>query len=111
VRILHGIRLHWRRHTPIGVSLPQHGIDGASQYFAVRVLCRLLLLRLRIGGVKRHVIALGAKLRDTLFKLGDGGGHVGEFDDICLRSEAYLPKMGKVIRDTLVGLQFFGELR
>mmetsp|Transcript_2304 Transcript_2304/g.6413 ORF Transcript_2304/g.6413 Transcript_2304/m.6413 type:complete len:658 (-) Transcript_2304:455-2428(-) len=67
-----GVLLHRGRHPPVGVTLAQHGVHCTPEHLGVGRRHLLLLLRLGLGDVVRHVVALRLQLRNRVLELGHG---------------------------------------
>ncbi len=94
----------------VGVSLAEDGVDGGAHYFCVSGAGVFFL----IGGcVFREVWdgeAFFLEFFDGFFELRDGGGDVGEFDDVGIGPQGHLTEFGKVVGDLLIGWEEVGEL-
>ena len=95
----------WLIHT-----LTENRVDCGSKHLGIDSLDGLLLGVLGVGGVIGDVVALGLELGDALEELGDGGGDVGQLDDVALGGLGQLSQGGQLVRDPLLGLQSVGEV-
>ena len=89
----------------MSLTLTEDGIDSRSQDLGVDSLDSLLLRVLGVSGVVGHVVSLGLKLGNALEQLGDGGGDVGQLDDVTLGGLGELAQGAQLVRDPLLGSQ------
>ena len=91
-------------------TFTEHGVDSRSKNLSVHSLDGLLLCVLGVGGVVGDVVALGLELGDALEQLGDGGGDVGQLDDVPLGGLGQLSQGSQLIRDPLLRCESLGEM-
>ena len=77
--------LHRWSTATVRVAFPKYRIHGRSQNLGIGCLGGLFLSILWVGGVVGNVVTLGLELCDALQQLRDGGGDVGQLDDVPLR--------------------------
>ena len=102
VGMLLGVGLDRGRRPPVGVTLPQDGVQRAARHLLVAGLDLLLLGGGRLVGVLRQRVALGLELLDRRLELGDRGADVRELDDVGLRPVDQLPELGQRVADPLL---------
>ena len=92
------------------LTFAQHGVDSGAQDLGVDSLDGLLIGVLGVGRVVRDIVALGLQLSDALQQLGDGGGDVGQLDDVPLGGLGQLSQGSQLIRDPLLRCESLGEV-
>lgn len=110
MRVLLRVVLNGLGGAAVGVALAQDRVDGRSLDLVVAGLDVLVLVRLRLLRVVGEVEALGLQFGDRGLELRDGGGDVGELDDVGLGGLGELPEFGQCVGDLLVGRETIGEL-
>ena len=94
----------------VSLTLTEDGVDSRSQDLSVDSLDGLLLGVLGVSGVVGHVVALGLELGNALEQLGDGGGDVGQLDNVTLGSLGELAQGTQLVRDPLLGSHSVAEV-
>ena len=110
VRVLAGVVLDRQRRAAVRVALAQDRVDGRALGLVVARPGVLLLVGLRVVGVVRQVVALLLQLLDRGLELRDGGGDVGQLDDVGLGRLRQRAQLGERVVDPLVLAQAIGEL-
>ena len=110
MRFLPAEPFHRCRGPAVGISFPQHRVDGAAEHPGKAGLQFFFGVVFRRLGIVRDGIALFLQLLDRRFQLRDGGADVGQFDDIGLRQLDKYAKFRQVIRDFLTVAQFIREI-
>ena len=94
----------------IGVALAQDRVDGRALDLVVARAGVLLLVRLRVLRVVGEVVALVLELLDRGLELRDGGGDVGQLDDVGLGLRGQLTQLGERVVEALLVGEAVGEL-
>ena len=94
----------------VRVPLAQHRVHGRTEAHREPLLQRPLGVVLRLLGVVGDVVALGLELLDRGPKLRDRRRHVGQLDDVGVRTLGELAEAGEVICDPLCLGQLLGEV-
>ena len=95
---------------PVGVALPQYGVDGAAQHSGKARLDLAFRIGGRFVGVVGNGVALFLQLPDGAFQLGNGGADVGQLDDVGARLFAQLGAHIQVVGDLLFVREVIGEI-
>ena len=94
----------------VGIAFAEDGVDGGAFDF---VVARLVVGFLVVGGlvgVVREGVAFALELGDAGLELGEGGGDVGELDDVGLGGLGEVTQLGEGVGDALVLGEDVGEL-
>ena len=110
VRVLAGVVLDRQRSAAVRVALAQDRVDGRALGLVVARPGVLLLVGLGVVGVVRQVVPLLLQLVDRGLELRDGGGDVGQLDDVGLGRLRQGTQLGERVVDPLVLAQAIGEL-
>ena len=110
VRVRPRVVLDRAGRATIGVALTQDRVDRGALDLVVLRAGRLVLVGLRVLGVVRQVVALVLQLLDRGLQLRDGGGDVGELDDVGLGPGGQLAELGERVVDALLLGEALGEL-
>ena len=110
VRVLAGVFLDGFRRAAVGVALAEDGVDGGAHDLRVTGAGFLVLIGGRVFRESRDGETFALKFGDGLLELRDGGGNVGELDDVRVRAEGHRAEFGQMVGDLLIHGEKIGEL-
>ena len=82
VGMLLGVLFDGGGHPPVGVTLPQHRINGAAQHLGVASFNGGLGLIFRLRRIVGHLVALGLQLCDRSGELGNRGADIWQLNNV-----------------------------
>ena len=109
VWVLLGVGLDGTGGAAVGVALAEDGVDGGTKNLGVAGAGVLLGVGGGVLGEGGEGIALGLELGDGGLQLGNGGGDVGELDDVGLGLEREGAEFGQGVGHALGGGKEVGE--
>lgn len=110
VRVLLGVILDGLGGAAVGVAFAEDGVHGGTEDLGVTGAGVFLGVGRRGFGVVGEGKALGLKLGDGGLQLRDGGGDVGQLDDVGLGLEREGAELGEGVGGLLVGREEVGEV-
>jgi len=110
VRVFFGVFLDGLRRAAVGVALAEDGVHGGAEELFRSAPSRPSRVGGGILGKIGELVALGLQLGDGGLELRDGGGDVGELDDVGLGLERERAELGESIGDALRGREQIGKL-
>ena len=97
MRVLLGIFLHRIRGAAVGIAFAQNRVHGRTLDRVIGGLHGLVLVRCRIVRIGGDGIALCLEFLDRGIELRLRGGDVRQLDNVCIRLDHQMAKLGQIV--------------